>query len=76
MTVKEHCDRVRFDPKDVKLKLPNSGYRLIHPAAAPGSDPDLYSKIAKKSYQMWKLATGTVTQKRPVEKIKKKYKKQ
>ncbi len=42
MTVNEHCDRVRFDPKDVKLKLPNSGFRLIHPAVAPGPDPELY----------------------------------
>lgn len=42
MTVKEHCDRVRFDPKDVSMKLPNNGFRLIHPAVAPGPDPELY----------------------------------
>ena len=61
MNVKEHCDRVRFDPSLVAQRFPNSGYRLIYPKDAPGEDPDLYLKIQKKAHQMWKLTTGTVT---------------
>lgn len=40
---------------------------MIYPKNAPGDDPDLYQRIAKKAHQMWKLSTGTVTQKRPGE---------
>lgn len=61
MSVKEHCDRVRFDPTQVKKCLPNSGFRMIYPKDAPGDDPDLYQKIQRKAHQLWKLATGTVT---------------
>ena len=65
MSVKEHCDRVKFDPSLVAIRFPNSGYRLIYPKEAPGEDPDLYLKIQKKAHQMWKAATGTETKKRP-----------
>lgn len=43
--MREHCDRVRFDPNTVKNKFPNNGFRLIYPKDAPGEDPDLYLKI-------------------------------
>lgn len=75
MSVQEHCNRVRFDPNQVKRCLPNSGYRMIYPKDAPGDDPDLYLKIQKKAHQLWKLATGTVTQKRPGEEGEEKKKK-
>jgi tubulin polyglutamylase TTLL6/13 len=61
MSAKEHCDRVKFDPSQVKSKCPNNGFRLIYPKDAPGDDPDLYIKIMRRAHQMWKLATGTVT---------------
>ena len=45
ISAKEHCERVRFDPKVVAERFPNSRYRLIYPKDAPGEDPDLYIKI-------------------------------
>lgn len=45
LTAKEHCERVRFDPKVWEQRFPNSGYRWIYPQDAPGEDPDLYVKI-------------------------------
>lgn len=65
MSVNQHCERVRWDPREVAEKLPDSGFRLIYPKDAPGPDPDIYIKIQKKAAQMWKLATGTVPTKRP-----------
>jgi len=62
--VREHCERVRFDPNTVKIKFPNNGFRLIYPKDAPGEDPDLYLKIQKRANDMWKHATGTITIKR------------
>lgn len=59
MSAKEHCERVRFDPKLVQQKFPDSGYKLIHPCDAPGADPDLYLKITKKSFEIFRSATGT-----------------
>lgn len=44
-SAKEQCERVRFEPSLVKQRLPNSGYKLIYPADAPGADPDLYLRI-------------------------------
>lgn len=65
MSAKEHCDKVKFDPMTVAQKLPSSGFSLIYPKDTPGDDPDLYLKIHKKAHNLWKLATGTVTKKRP-----------
>lgn len=45
MSAKEHCERVRFDPKLVAQKMPQNGYRLIYPKDARGEDPDLYTKF-------------------------------
>ena len=42
MTAKEHCEKVRFDPKLVAQRLPQNGYRLIYPGEAKGDDPELY----------------------------------
>lgn len=67
MSAKEHCEKVKFDPTTVAQRLPSSGFSLIYPKDAPGDDPDLYLKINKKAHNMWKLATGTVTKKRPGE---------
>jgi hypothetical protein len=45
MTAKEHCEKVRFDPKLVTQRLPRNAYRLIYPKEAKGDDPELYLKI-------------------------------
>ena len=66
VSAKEHCERVRFDFKQFEQKYPNSGFKLIYPAEAPGDDPDLYLKIQAKSYDIFRSATGTVPQKREV----------
>ena len=59
-SAKEQCERVRFQSQLVKQQLPESGYKLIYPADAPGPDPDLYLRIQKASYDIFKSATGTV----------------
>jgi hypothetical protein len=48
MSAKEHCDRVKFDPKKVATHLPDSGFKLIYPC-----EEDLYIKIQKKATEMW-----------------------
>ena len=80
MTVKEHCERVRFDPKLVPLRLPKNGFRLIHPMEAPGEDPDLYLKVSRKAFDIFRMTTGTLPKSRipdvePKPKPKKKKKK-
>lgn len=68
MSAKEHCERVRFDPKLVAHKLPHSGFKLIFPSdAAPGEDPDLYLRVQKKSFEIFRSATGTIPAKRQLE---------
>ena len=48
MSAKEHCDRVKFDPKKVETHLPDSGFKLIYPC-----EEDLYIKIQKRATEMW-----------------------
>ena len=43
LTVKEHCERVRFDPNSVEKFLPGNGFKLIYPSSSKNSD--LYIKI-------------------------------
>lgn len=79
MTAKEHCERVRFDPKLVKQKFPSNGFKCIYPKDAQGEDPDLYLKIQKKANDIFRSSTGTVPAKKATfveeKKAKKKKKK-
>jgi hypothetical protein len=57
MTVKEHCDRVRFDHNLVEKFLPGSNFRRIYPLdpGAGGVDKngealeDIYIKLEKSA---------------------------
>lgn len=52
---REHCDRVRFNTKEILHRFPDSGYRQIYPSKAPGSDPNLYEKIYKRSHELYQI---------------------
>lgn len=55
---------MRFNTREILHKFPDSGYRQIYPQKAPGSDPNLYEKISKRSHELYQIATGTITQKK------------
>lgn len=63
-SAKEHCERVKFDHTLVEKCLPHNGFRLAYPKDAPGKDPDLYLRISKKSFEIFRATTGTNPQKR------------
>jgi hypothetical protein len=62
MTVKEHCDRVRFDHNLVEKFLPGSNFKRIYPLdpGAGGVDKngealeEIYIKLEKSAQTMWK----------------------
>jgi tubulin polyglutamylase TTLL6/13 len=56
LTVKEHIERVRFDPKSVKALDPKNGFKLIYPT----EDSDKYDKFLRKANDIWQITTGTV----------------
>ena len=58
MTVKEHIDRVRFNPNLVKRMDPGNGFRLIYPK--PEDEENKYEKFLKKAHEIWSVTTGTV----------------
>jgi hypothetical protein len=62
LSVKEHTERVRFDPFLVEKKIENNNFKLIYPRGPEGGEnQDIYDKILKKATTMWKEATGTNT---------------
>jgi len=65
MSVKEHTERVRFDPGLVERKVENNKFKLIYPNN-DSQNSDLYEKILKKASDMWKETTGTVTKERKI----------
>ena len=65
MSVKEHTERVRFDPRLVEKKLKGNKFKLIYPKD-PYDETDIYDKILKKATEMWKTSTGTNTKERKV----------
>ena len=60
LSVKEHTDRVRFDPTLVEKRIKDNKFKLIYPRDPGGANNlDLYEKILKKATEMWKIKTGT-----------------
>ena len=55
LTVKEHCEKVRFDPTLVEKNLADNKFKLIYPKEGK----DSYEKFQKKASQFWSMATGT-----------------
>ena len=49
LSAKEHSDRVRFDPNIAMQKVRDNKFKLIYPKEAPGSDPDLYTKLQERA---------------------------
>ena len=46
LTVKEHCDRVRFDPTLIEKHVKDNKFRLIYPKTGGNSqDGDDYEKF-------------------------------
>lgn len=62
LTVKEHLERVRFDPSQVAKLDPSNGFRLIFPmnGGSAGDDDTKYDKFLKKANDIWQVTTGTV----------------
>ena len=57
---------MRFNPAEVEQRLGKSNkFKLIYPREAPGPDPDLYIKLARKANDIWRQATGTVQNTNP-----------
>lgn len=57
--MKEHCERVRFDPKVIEKKFPESKFKLVFPSAKNDSD---YDKFQRKANEVWQMTTGTYKQ--------------
>jgi tubulin polyglutamylase TTLL6/13 len=55
LTVKEHIDRVKFDPKEVSNLDKENGFRLIYPT----DTTDKYDKFLRKAHEIWQVTTGT-----------------
>ena len=49
LTVKEHIERVRFDPKQVKVLDKKNRFRLIYPA----DDSEKYDRFLRKAHEIW-----------------------
>ena len=68
MTVKEHCERVRFDHNLIERYLPRSNFKRIYPVdpgcggiAANGDElEELYLKLEKSAQTMWKKQVGMI----------------
>ncbi|CDW74877.1 low quality protein: tubulin polyglutamylase ttll6 [Stylonychia lemnae] len=59
LNVREHVERVRFDPATVAKLNPSNKFRLIYPK--PNGD-DQYEKYQKKAHEIWQMTTGTFRQ--------------
>eukprot|EP00347_Sterkiella_histriomuscorum_P024455 403331059 len=63
LSVKEHVDRVRFDPSTVANLNPQNKFKLIYPKpSGTSSDNDDYEKYQRKANEIWQLTTGTMKQ--------------
>lgn len=68
MTVKEHCDRVRFDTNLIEQYIPNNKFKKIYPIdsgcggiSSSGDDlEETYLKIEKAATHIWKLQCGMI----------------
>lgn len=66
MTVKEHCERIRFDHNLIERYVPNNGFKKIFPIdpgcgeiTDAGEDmEDVYVKLEKTSQIIWKKLVG------------------
>ena len=59
LTVKEHLERVKFNPHIVERMDPSNGFRLIFPRAE-GEDDTKYDKYLRKAHEIWQVTTGTL----------------
>ena len=59
MTVKEHIERVRFNPHLVERMDPSNGFRLVFPRGE-GEDEGKYDKYLRKAHEIWQVTTGTL----------------
>jgi len=57
--VKEHLERVKFNPHIVERMDPSNGFRLIFPRAE-GEDDAKYDKYLRKAHEIWQVTTGTL----------------
>jgi hypothetical protein len=51
--VKEHSDRVRFDPKQVAKLDPANRFRLIYPKPEGDDSADQYEMFQRKANLIW-----------------------
>ena len=66
MTVKEHCEWIRFDYNLIERYVPNNGFKRIFPIdpgcgeiTDAGEDmEDIYVKLEKTSQIIWKKLVG------------------
>lgn len=59
LTVKEHLERVKFNPHIVERMDPSNGFKLIFPRAE-GEDDTKYDKYLRKAHEIWQVTTGTL----------------
>lgn len=59
LTVKEHLEKVRFNPHMVERMDPSNGFRLVFPR---GEDEDAgkYDRYLRKAHEIWQVTTGTL----------------
>ena len=71
MTVKEHCERVRFDYNLIEQYIPGNKFKRIFPLD-PGSGglatngdelEEIYAKLEKTSNTIWKKQVGMIQKK-------------
>lgn len=64
LTVREHTDRVRFDPTQVAKLDTSNGFKLVYPRGCNGSAADddgaKYERFLRKANDIWQVTTGTV----------------
>jgi len=67
MTVKEHCDRVKFDYHLIDQYIPGNKFKRIYPLdpGTGGSDDleDVYAKLERTSNTIWKKSVGMIQKK-------------
>ena len=71
MTVKEHCERVRFDYNLIDQYIPGNKFKRIYPLdpgkgglAANGDElEEVYSKLEKAAQTVWKKQVGMIQKK-------------
>jgi hypothetical protein len=62
LTVREHLERVRFDPTSLSKLDPSNGFKLIFPRDPALSDDNSYKyeRFLRKANDIWQVTTGTV----------------